>query len=457
VTEITLKQGTGQPTPGDLVQGEVAIDHDALTLWAEKSSNSVVTRVGLQDFLALDGENRMEANLDMNNKNVQNVPLPSDDYDAANKLYVDMSQDWERIDITGYDCVVDQQYMVAINGSNPYVDFPTLGNQVPGKYIVLADATGQWGTPGRHLTINLNGPLQGQNVGQLVLDISSVIVTMMWDGYTWMVYTTMGETPAGNPWTTPDPDKPDEIKFYGLITVADLQMNGRPLYLTEELRALDALTIKHGEEIHKIERFIQDKRAEETNYPVVHEAVYDDVIYARQNGEWVPVPLGGDGGSHDIADMFYWETAERFGTSHEGVASMQFNVAETNRPGYDLMLPSFSLVHQVEFQIAYFKGKHPNTGVEYNPVVKLTHIAPNNDVIKTDTLISNQEFGWGQGFERDEQMFQIQLTRGASKVRIDLLNTDGSPMDTSAEWAGTVYKTLIAANGMYLTTDESQA
>lgn len=455
MTEITLKQGTGKPTSGDLVRGEVAIDHDALTLWAERSSSGAVARVGLQDFLALDGANQMEAPLDMNNKNVQNVPLPTDDYDAANKLYVDMSQDWERIDQTGYDCVIDQQYMVAINTSNPYVDFPTLGNQMLGKYIVLADANGNWGDPGRHLTVNLNGPLQGQNVGQLTLDISSVIVTFMWDGYTWLVYTTMGESPASNPWKVPDPDKPGEISFYGLITVADLQMKGRPLYLTEELRTLDVLTVKHSEEIRKIERFIQDKKLEEIEYPVVHEAVHDDVIYARQNGDWVPVPLGG-GGSHDIADMFYWETAETFGTRHEGVSSMQFNVAETNRPGYDLMLPSWSLVHQIEFQIAYFKGKHPNTGVEYNPVVKVRHIAPNNDIIKTDTLLSNQEFGWGQGFERDEQMFQIQLTRGASKVRVDLENTDGSPMDITAEWAGNVYKTLIAVNGMYLTTDESQ-
>lgn len=196
MTEITLKQGTGKPAPTDLVQGEMAIDHDDLTLWAERSSNGEVAKVGLRDFLALDGANQMEAALDMNSNSVLNVPLPSDNFDAANKLYVDMSQDWERVDTAGYDCLVDSQYMVAIETANPYVDLPTLGDQEHGKYIVLADTNGDWGTPGQHLTVNLNGPLQGQDVGQLVLDISSVIVTLMWDGYTWVVYTTVGGVPT---------------------------------------------------------------------------------------------------------------------------------------------------------------------------------------------------------------------------------------------------------------------
>ena len=50
-----------------------------------------------------------------------------------------------------------------------------------GKYVVLADGSGVWDLPGRHLTVNLNGPLQGQDVGQLVLDIPNIICTFLWD------------------------------------------------------------------------------------------------------------------------------------------------------------------------------------------------------------------------------------------------------------------------------------
>ena len=155
--------------------------------------------------------------------------------------------------------------------------------------------------------------------------------------------------------------------------------------------------------------------------------------------------------------MFFWETRKTFGTEHEGQRWVQFNVGETyNNAGYDLMLPGWSLVHQVEIQVAYFRGKNPNTATQYNPRVRLKHINFQNEVIKEDVLVHSQEFEWGQGFERAEQLFQVRLERGASKLRIDIDNVDGSNLDTSVSWEGKTLKNLIAVNGMYLTTDESQ-
>ena len=332
-----------------------------------------------------------------------------------------------------------------------------------------------WDLPGRHLTVNLNGPLQGQAVGQLVLDIPNIIVTFLWDGYTWLVFATMASTGisgGGSPWTTTD----NGIEYTGRIDTGEVHTHtleaeyflgtprrhyeaifGRAVPLDEELDSLEKRTARHGADITRIEKFIAQVRADETNNPVVHEAVFDDTIYGRQNGEWVPIPTGGGvGGGHDIAAMFFWETRKTFGTEFEGTRWVRFNVAETNSPGYDLMLPDWSLVHQVELQLAWFKGKDPNTGVEYNPRITFQHIGFNNEVIKEDVLYESQEFGWGQGFERDERMFQVRIERSAPKLRIDIKNADGTDMPTSASWNGKTYKNLIAVNGMYLTTDESQ-
>jgi len=475
VTEITLKKGKGRPKVSDLTYGEVAIDEESLTLWGKSTLGGAVARVGLGDYLALDGTNKMDANIDVDGFTVTNLRLPTDDGDAVNKQYVDMSMDWERISSTGFNCVVDQQYIIEIIGSNPYVNLPSLGVNDIGKFVVLADGSGVWDLPGRHLTLNLNGPLQGQSVGQLVLDIPNVIVTMLWDGYSWIVFSTMASTGigGGSPWT----ETAQGIEYSGRIDTGEVHTHaleaeyilgtprrhyeavfGRAVPLDEELDSIEKRSVRHGADIQRIERLIQDAKAEEVNNPVVHEAVFDDKLYGRQNGEWVPVPTGGGGDGHDIAAMFFWETKNTFGTAHEGQRWVQFNVAETyNNAGYDLMLPDWSLVHQVELQVAYFKGKNPNSGAQYNPRVRLKHINFKNEVIKEDVLIHNQEMGWGQGFERDEQMFQVRLERGASKIRIDIDNVDGSNLDTSVSWEGKTYKNLIAVNGMYLTTDESQA
>ena len=474
-TQLEIKKGIGRPGNSSLSDdgGELAIDHQTLTLWSKETQAGAVARVGLADFLALDGSNKMDADIDCDGFSVVNTRLPTDDYDAANKLYVDMSMDWERISNTGFNCIKDQQYIVEVVGSNPYVNLPAMTNQEIGKFVVLADGSGVWDLPGRHLTVNLNGPLQGQAVGQLVLDIRNVIVTLLWDGYTWLVFTTMASTSSSsNPWIETDKG----LEYTGRIDTGEVHTHtleaeyflgtprrhyeaifGRAVPLDEELDSLEKRTVRHGVDIDRIEKFIAQVRADETNNPVVHEAVFDDTIYGRQNGDWVPIPSGGGAGEgHDIAAMFFWETKETFGTKHEGQRWVQFNVAETYNPGYDLMLPDWSLVHQVELQVAYFKGKNPNTGIQYNPLVTLQHISFTGDVLKEDVLIHNQEFGWGQGFERDEQLFQVRLERGASKLRIDIKNVDGTNMDTSVTWEGKTHRNMIAVNGLYLTTDESQ-
>jgi len=92
MTEITLKQGTGAPNSDDLVAGEVAIDNFALTLYSKDAIPGVgfVERVGINDFLALDGGNAMKADIDLDAKyTVTNVKEPSADGDVATKLYVD--------------------------------------------------------------------------------------------------------------------------------------------------------------------------------------------------------------------------------------------------------------------------------------------------------------------------------------------------------------------------------
>ena len=414
----------------------------------------------------------MDADINMDGFSVVNTRLPTDDYDAANKLYVDASMDWERISNTGFSCIQDQQYIIEIVGSNPYVNLPALTNQDIGKFVVLADGSGVWDMPGRHLTVNLNGPLQGESVGQFVLDIPNVIVTFLWDGYSWLVFTTMASTSGSqSPWEATD----NGIEYNGRIDTGEVHTHtleaeyflgtprrhyeavfGRAVPLDEELNSLEKRTAKHGLDIDRIDKYITQVRADETNSPVVHEARVDDVIYARQNGEWVPIPTGGGGTGHDIAAMFFWETRKAYGTEFEGTRWVKFNVAETNAPGYDLMLPDWSLVHQVELQLAWFKGKDPNTNTEYRPRITVQHLDFSNQVIKEDVLYESQNFAWGQGFERDERMFQIRLERGAFKLRIDIKSADGTDMPTSTTWQGQTYKNLIAVNGMYLTTDESQ-
>jgi hypothetical protein len=476
VTQLEIKRGIGTPKPSDFTDegGELAIDHQSLTLYSKSTASGAVGKVGLSDFLALDGSSSPTADIDMNGHKITNLGDPVDDGDAVPKGYVDESQDWKRISGSGFTCEIDQRYMSTIIGDNPVINLPTgLGNSDLGKFVVIADGLADWDLPNKSVTVNLGAALLGDGSTQIVLDIKRVIVTFIWEGYGWHVYSSMASVPEGSssPWT----ETSQGIEYTGRIDTGEVHTHtleaeyllgtprrhyeavfGRAVPLDEELDSLEKRSVRHGVEIERIEKYIEQVRAEEANNPVVHEAVYDDTLYGRQNGQWVPILSGGGGTGHDIAAMFFWETRKTFGTEFEGQRWVRFNVAETNAPGYDLMLPDWSLVHQVELQLAWFKGKDPNTGVEYNPRITLQHLNFANEAIKEDVLYQSQEFGWGQGFERDERLFQVRLERGAFKLRVDIKNADGTDMPTSTQWQGTTYKNLIAVNGMFLTTDESQ-
>ena len=82
---------------------------------------------------------------------------------------------------------------------------------------------------------------------------------------------------------------------------------------------------------------------------------------------------------------------------------MKFNVAETNAPA-SLML-SIILVHQVELQLAWFKGKTPTLALSTTRASRSSTLALTTMSLKD--VVESQEFGWGQGFERDERMFQV--------------------------------------------------
>ena len=64
-TKLEIKRGIGRPSNSSLSDdgGELAIDHQTLTLWSKETTAGAVARVGLADFLALDGTNKMDANI----------------------------------------------------------------------------------------------------------------------------------------------------------------------------------------------------------------------------------------------------------------------------------------------------------------------------------------------------------------------------------------------------------
>ena len=55
--------------------GELAIDTQTLTLWSKETTAGAVGRVGLADFLALDGSNKMDNNIDCDGFSVVNVEV----------------------------------------------------------------------------------------------------------------------------------------------------------------------------------------------------------------------------------------------------------------------------------------------------------------------------------------------------------------------------------------------
>lgn len=112
MTEITLKQGTGAPASGDLVEGEIAVDTTTLTLYAKDSFVGFVAKVGSGDFLALDGSNAMSGDIDLVSAHtVKNVSEPVDDHDVATKLYVDSLSQSAGYDDTRIQGELDQEIL----------------------------------------------------------------------------------------------------------------------------------------------------------------------------------------------------------------------------------------------------------------------------------------------------------------------------------------------------------
>ena len=101
---------------------------------------------------------------------------------------------WEVINTTGHNCDYNHAYLIDIPTKNPYINLPKLGADEAGQYVLISDGCDGWSAAANALTVNLNGPLQGQSVGQLSLDLANVTVTFVWDGSSWWVYSSMSST-----------------------------------------------------------------------------------------------------------------------------------------------------------------------------------------------------------------------------------------------------------------------
>ena len=355
-TQIVMKTGSGVPQASELAVGEIAIDIVNGELFTKDASGNVIRPNAL---LYLDQTDpQLSTALDANSNKIINLDTPVDDSDAATKAYVDTSMDWQRISSSGFNCERDTQYVVSILSDNPYVNLPkmTTAPEDIGAYIVLADAEGLWDQSAKHLTVNLNGNLQNQATGQLVLDIANVIVTFIWNGAAWSVYSTMAATQVQAP-------------FGGVVS-----------------RSFE----------HK-----------------------------------------------------YVNTADTQKTTHDGVAAMQYEFY-SNKQNTGLNVPKDIELNSLDLDFAYFHGKHPTTGAEYNPKVSVVFKDDDNNELKTDILVHKQEFGWGQGFEREFQQREVLVPEGATKVLVKIDNVhDDAPQDTSAAWDGKTYYNRIGIEGYW--------
>jgi hypothetical protein len=522
-TTIILKQGTGSPQRDDLEQGELAIDHKDLTLYALSSIGVEPEKVGLKDFLTLDGSNKMSSDIDINNHQIENLKAPTDPNHAVTKAYVDDQTIWDRISSSGFTCEANKRYIVDITSNSPQVTLPTVTTADTGVFVTLVDGNGYWGETYKGLKVNIpSGGLQGDaSITSLVLDISNVGITFIWDERTWLVYTSQQQL-AVNGFSSPWTQTSIGLSYDGRVDTGELHTHdleaeyllgtprrhyeavfARAVPLDEELNSLEKRSVKHGVEIERIEREIIETRADLVNNPVVREAVFDDQLKVRKNGEWVDLEIpetevdlvgyateeyvqeeiskidipevnlegyateeyvqeeiskidipegGGSSNNHyDAANMEWWPTPL---LEHEGTVSMLFNIADTGRPNVDMNLPDFALAQILDINVSFFKGNNPNTGSQYDPKVVLTQLDIFGNAVKTDMLVMNEEFGWGQGFERDEEQFQIQVVRGIGKVRIDIQNVDGNAQPTKVNWQGRDVFNKIQINGLFITRDK---
>jgi len=466
-TQIVMKTGSGVPQASELAVGEIAIDIVNGELFTKDANQNVIRPNAL---LYLDQTDpQLSTALDANSNKIINLDTPINDSDAATKAYVDISMDWQRVSSSGFNCEKDTQYVVSILSDNPYVNLPkmTTAPEDVGAYVVLADAEGLWDQSAKHLTVNLNGNLQNQATGQLVLDIANVIVTFIWNGAAWSVYSTMAATQIQAPFGGESQwaDTADGISYPGRIDTASVHTGeieadyllgtprrhyeavfGRAVPLDEELNSLEKRSVKHRADIERIDNKLQDIMLKEIEHPVVHEAIYDDNTYARRNGEWVPVTQGSGGESFQHK---YVNTAETQNTTHDGVAAMQYEFY-SDKQNTGLNVPEGVELNSIDLDFAYFHGKHPNTSALYNPKVSVTFKDDSNNELKTDILVHKQEFGWGQGFEKEFQQREVLVPQGATKVLVKSDNVhDDAPQDTSAVREGKTYYNRIGIEGYW--------
>ena len=95
---------------------------------------------------------------------------------------------WEKVAVSGYQCEANHQYLDVIGAASPSVKLPKLTNEDEGAFVEIADGRSSWAT--KPLTVALNGPLQGNGATSVVLDFDRVIVTFVWLGTEWTIYTT---------------------------------------------------------------------------------------------------------------------------------------------------------------------------------------------------------------------------------------------------------------------------
>jgi hypothetical protein len=134
-------------------------------------------------------------------QNEQWVEVVSEEYEPPS---------FELLRTTGKTLEIKKTYLVNIPTANPYVNLPKLSALDEGAFLVISDGVDGWSSVSSALTVNLNGPLQGQNVGQLSLDLANTQITFVWDGASWWVFSTMTNT-AGIEFLT---DAPEDGNIY---------------------------------------------------------------------------------------------------------------------------------------------------------------------------------------------------------------------------------------------------
>ena len=115
-----------------------------------------------------------------------------------------VSADWFVIADNGFQCEANTKYLDMISGSGE-VSLPSLALEDEGKFVEIADGRGHWSA--QPLTVTLNGALNGQSPGTLILDRTDVVALFVWSGTDWSVFMTQTSDAAF--------DAPSDGKTYG--------------------------------------------------------------------------------------------------------------------------------------------------------------------------------------------------------------------------------------------------